>query len=106
MDKSAIKKVHVVFKTHLDIGFTDLGQNVLNKYVNHYIPLAIDLAIKINKEKEKRFIWTVGSTISDMLERRPANGLRRQFAGEISAGMDWPSLHIRNYWIRNFLNTI
>lgn len=56
MDKSAIKKVHVVFKTHLDIGFTDLGQNVLNKYVNHYIPLAINLAIQINKEKEKRFI--------------------------------------------------
>lgn len=86
MDKSAIKKVHVVFKTHLDIGFTDLGQNVLNKYVNHYIPLAIDLAIKINKEKEKRFIWTVGSYLIDYYFRHAGEEACKRLEASIRRG--------------------
>lgn len=65
MDKSTIKKVHVVFKTHLDIGFTDMGQNVLSKYTESYIPRAVDLAFQMNTEKEKRFIWTLGSFLID-----------------------------------------
>ena len=36
MDKTKIKKVHVVYKTHLDIGFTNTGKNVLQKYKMHY----------------------------------------------------------------------
>ena len=38
MDANKIKKVYVVYKTHLDVGFTDLAKNVLDKYVNDYIP--------------------------------------------------------------------
>ena len=34
---SAYKKIHVIFKTHLDIGFTDLAKNVKEKYFKHYI---------------------------------------------------------------------
>ena len=35
---ASIKRVHVVFKTHLDIGFTDLGKNVIKQYMEHFIP--------------------------------------------------------------------
>ena len=35
---ASIKRVHVVFKTHLDIGFTDLGKNVIERYMEHFIP--------------------------------------------------------------------
>lgn len=65
MEKSNIKKVHVVFKTHLDIGFTNLGQTVLDAYVNEHIPHAVDLAEKLNTDTEKKFIWTVGSYLID-----------------------------------------
>lgn len=40
-----MKKVHVVFKTHLDLGFTDLASNVLANYNSSYIPKAIDSRI-------------------------------------------------------------
>ncbi|MGL4737610.1 MAG: DUF5054 domain-containing protein [Cellulosilyticaceae bacterium] len=65
MNYSDIKKVHVVFKTHLDIGFTDLGATVLDRYLNEFIPHSIDLALALNTEENKKFIWTVGSYLID-----------------------------------------
>lgn len=58
-----IKKVYVIHKTHLDIGFTDLAKEVLNKYVTEFIPQAINTAYECNKNGEKVFVWTVGSYI-------------------------------------------
>ena len=58
-----MKKVIVVSKTHLDIGFTDFAENIKKKYINEYIPSAIDLATKVNKNNEKNFVWTTGSWI-------------------------------------------
>lgn len=65
MDRQKIKTVFVVFKTHLDIGFTDMGQTVLDRYVNEYIPHSIDLAEQMNTGESKKFIWTVGSYLID-----------------------------------------
>ncbi|WP_053982867.1 DUF5054 domain-containing protein [Niameybacter massiliensis] len=65
MDKHTIKKVHVVYKTHLDIGFTNFGYQVLDNYLNQFIPKAIDLALKLNTKEDKKFIWTVGSYLID-----------------------------------------
>lgn len=56
-----IRKVHVVYKTHLDIGFTDLSENVINNYLDEFIPKAINLANEVNSKESKKFIWTVGS---------------------------------------------
>lgn len=57
-----MKTIHVVYKTHLDIGFTDLAQNVLNNYNQNYIPDAIELSYNLNKPgQEPQFIWTTGS---------------------------------------------
>ncbi len=39
-----VKKVHVIFKTHLDIGFTDLAANVVDKYMYTFIPQALSLS--------------------------------------------------------------
>lgn len=57
-----MKKVIVVSKTHLDIGFTDFAENIKRKYINEYIPSAIELAEKVNNN-EKNFVWTTGSWI-------------------------------------------
>lgn len=57
-----IKTVHVVFKTHLDIGFTDLAQTIVDKYMQSYIPKAIALSKQLEEENAPaRFIWTTGS---------------------------------------------
>ncbi|MBP1947875.1 DUF5054 domain-containing protein [Virgibacillus litoralis] len=57
-----IEVVHVIFKTHLDIGFTDLAQNVTNQYINSYIPKAIELSESLARDEDKAgFVWTTGS---------------------------------------------
>lgn len=58
-----MKKVIVVSKTHLDLGFTDYAANIKKKYINEYIPGAIALAQKLNTGGQKKFIWTTGSWI-------------------------------------------
>ncbi|OCT15182.1 glycoside hydrolase [Paenibacillus pectinilyticus] len=57
-----VKRLHVIFKTHLDIGFTDLAANVVDKYMNVFIPQALELSEKMVIEGGRsKFIWTVGS---------------------------------------------
>lgn len=65
-----IRKVHVVFKTHLDIGFTDFSANVTAHYLNRFIPGALRIAGEANKPGQpRRFVWTVGSFIVDLALR-------------------------------------
>lgn len=54
------KDVLIIFKTHLDIGFTDYSQGVINRYVNEYIPNAIRVGYKL-LNTETPFRWTMGS---------------------------------------------
>ena len=58
-----MKKVFVVSKTHLDLGFTDYAENIRRKYIESYIPGAISLAKQLNTPNKKQFIWTTGSWI-------------------------------------------
>lgn len=65
-----MKKVIVVSKTHLDLGFTDYAENIRQKYINEFIPGAISLAEKVNTDGKKRFVWTTGSwIIKEALEK-------------------------------------
>lgn len=58
----AIKKLLVLFKTHLDIGFTDFSKNIVNKYMNEFIPNAINVARELRvAQGEASFKWTTGS---------------------------------------------
>ena len=56
-----MKKVIVVSKTHLDLGFTDLAENIRKKYLDEFIPNAIDIAKSVNDGDKKKFVWTTGS---------------------------------------------
>lgn len=56
-----VKKVFVIHKTHLDIGFTDLAQTVMDTYLHTFIPQAIETARICNRDGKKNFVWTVGS---------------------------------------------
>ena len=57
-----MEKILVLFKTHLDVGFTDLSQNIVNQYNENYIPKAIKVAEELqNRGIKEGFIWTTGS---------------------------------------------
>src|SRR5436309_12162833 len=66
-----LERVHLVFKTHLDIGFTDFAAKVVEKYFTHFIPTAIHTARVLRERKApERFIWTTGSwLIYEYLEK-------------------------------------
>ncbi len=74
-----IKKVFVIHKTHLDIGFTDSAQAVLHRYMETFIPGAIATAHACNRNGEKNFVWTVGSYLIELyLEKGKDPELLRQ----------------------------
>lgn len=57
------KSIYLVSKTHLDLGFTDLAANIRRRYIDDFIPLAIEVAAKLNIDNKRRFVWTTGSWI-------------------------------------------
>ena len=55
-----VEQVVVVFKTHFDIGYTDLARNVVSRYRTSMIDKALDVCDAAKTmPPEQRFIWTV-----------------------------------------------
>ena len=87
MTAETVGQVYVVFKTHLDVGFTDFARNVVRAYMTSCIPKALDLAKRMReKHSDERFVWTTGSwLIYEYLEQAsPRNRGRMEEA--ITAG--------------------
>ena len=88
----SVARVDVVFKTHLDIGFTDLAGKVVQRYVQDYIPAALELARK-TRGSAHRFIWTTGSwMVHHYLESAPAPGRRRMESAIAEGDFCWHAL--------------
>ena len=66
-----VKEIIVVFKTHFDIGYTDLAEAVLQKYSSSMIKGALkDLDESRNLPKNNHFVWTLsGWPMKEILER-------------------------------------
>ena len=56
-----VKRVLVMFKCHLDVGFIDTQANVVRKYFEQHFPRAIQTAAALRKEGRDPFVWTTGS---------------------------------------------
>ena len=94
MTNTPIEVVHLIFKTHLDIGFTDYARNVVWQYFEDFIPRAIETTRTLRQEGGgEQFIWTTGSwLIYEYLERADAKR-RKQMEAAIEAGdMVWHGL--------------
>ena len=86
------KTVHVVFKTHLDIGFTNYAANIVQTYFTQFIPQALALARR-TRESDQRFRWTTGAWLiySYLEQASPEN--RRIMEDAIAAGdIGWHAL--------------
>ena len=59
-----IRKVHVIFKTHLDVGFTDTAANVLDSNATHFCQMLAQLLWKAAAHK---VIVRVSGSISFIL---------------------------------------
>lgn len=76
----AKKRIHVVFKTHLDIGFTDHAEKIRKQYHERFIPQAIETGAHFYNENpdEPLFVWTTGAwLIWDHLNSRSKEEVAR-----------------------------
>jgi hypothetical protein len=79
--------IHLVFKTHLDVGFTDYAQKVKACYFQHHIPQAIAIARRLREERRaERLIWTTGSWLVFEYLEEGDSAARRALEGAIEAG--------------------
>ena len=65
-----IKKVILVFKTHFDIGFTDLSRNVIDDYSAGMLDQVLETCEATKDMGARRYIWTMPSwPLKVMLKR-------------------------------------
>lgn len=92
--ETQVEHVTIVFKTHLDVGFTDYAASVIGQYFSTYIPGAIRLAREFReKGGEERFRWSLASWIVyEYLEQASAQD-RQMVEDAIAAGdIAWHAL--------------
>ncbi|MHC4887054.1 MAG: DUF5054 domain-containing protein, partial [Planctomycetota bacterium] len=89
-----VKQVNVVFKTHLDLGFTDLAANVAQNYFDTFIPAAMETARILRKQGgTARFVWTTGSWLIYQYLEQASPAERRCMEEAIGAGdLVWHAL--------------
>jgi alpha-mannosidase len=79
---SPVREIVVVFKTHFDIGYTDLARNVVQKYRTTMIDQALAV-VDQNRDlpPERQFVWTVAAwPMTKILEDWPGQTPRRKQA--------------------------
>ncbi|WP_353129526.1 DUF5054 domain-containing protein [Parapedobacter pyrenivorans] len=85
--KPPIKKVFVIFKTHFDLGYTDLSTAVEQRYVKNFIPKAIDVAEQLRNEKSNaKYVWTTGAWLIDAYLRQASPAEKQKLEEAIRNG--------------------
>ncbi len=88
------RSIHLIFKTHLDVGFTDYAAQVVRNYFKKYIPAALRVARELrHRGAEERFIWTTGSwLIYEYLEQAAPPERREMEEGIVAGDIAWHAL--------------
>ena len=90
----SVEKVLVMFKTHLDVGFTNLAANVIQSYFDRFIPGVLALSEQMAREqREDRYVWTTGSwLIYRYLEEASSENRRRMERAILAGDFVWHGL--------------
>src|SRR5580700_10331246 len=88
-----VKRVLVMFKCHLDVGFTDTQAGVMKKYFDVYYPLAMKRAAQMRESGTDRYTWTTGSwLLYEYLEQASADGRKKMEAAIAAGEIAWHAL--------------
>jgi Domain of unknown function (DUF5054) len=88
-----VKRVLVMFKCHLDVGFIDTQAAVVSKYFKEYFPRAIQLAEELRQTGEERYVWTTGSWLLYEYLEQASPDERKRMEQAIAAGdIAWHAL--------------
>ncbi|MCU1453543.1 MAG: hypothetical protein JWN46_1689, partial [Acidimicrobiales bacterium] len=94
-----LRTVHLVAKTHLDLGFTGLAAEVADQYLEDFFPRAMAVAAELRaRGGPERLVWTTGSwPLWWALERR-SGPARRRLEQAIAAGdLAWHALPLTTH---------
>lgn len=88
------QRIHIIFKTHLDVGFTDMAASIRKQYFDRFIPNALALARRSREtDSPNRFIWTTGSwLIFEYLENADAKARKEMENGILAGDIAWHGL--------------
>jgi hypothetical protein len=96
--RTDIDRVHVIFKTHLDVGFTDYARKVTDRYMTQFIPDAIALSETMQRDHPTEpFCWTVGSWLMhEYLKRSSPSEVARMEAAIADERVVWHGSTLHN----------
>lgn len=90
---AGVKRVLVMFKCHLDVGFIDTQSAIIAKYFEQYYPLAIERAAQMRQAGEQRYVWTTGSWLLFEYLEQAGKKERQRMEKAIEAGdIAWHAL--------------
>ena len=88
-----VKRVLVMFKCHLDVGFVDTQAAIIRKYFDQYYPRAIALASTMRDSGPDRYVWTTGSwLLYSYLQQASPEQIRRMEQAIIRGDIAWHAL--------------
>lgn len=88
-----VKRVLVVTKCHLDVGFTLTQAKVMRKYFDIYYPAAMKTAAELRRAGQDRYTWSTGSWLLYEYLEQASNVERRAMEEAIGAGdITWHAL--------------
>src|SRR5260370_23968908 len=87
------KRVLVMFKCHLDVGFVDTQAAVIKKYFEQHFPNAIQIAKTLRQSGEERYVWTTGSwLLYEYLEQAGREERKRMEQAIAEGDIAWHAL--------------
>lgn len=94
VNPGSIKKIHLIFKTHLDVGFTNFGDSVIKTYMDDFIPRTLSLTESLRQGgTSDRYLWTTGSwLIYEFLKQSDPVMVKRMEKAIKSGDITWHAL--------------
>lgn len=88
-----VKRVLVMFKCHLDVGYTNTQTNVTRQYFNSYYPEAMRIAAAMREAGNDRYVWTTGSwLLYEYLEQATSEQRKHMDNAIIAGDIAWHAL--------------
>ena len=93
MERKKMKKIILVFKTHFDIGFTDLSSRVIDNYAKGMLEEVIETCEKTQDMGKLRYVWTMPAWPLLHIVQNCAPGLKEKLDALIENGqVAWHAL--------------
>ncbi len=88
-----VRRVLVVFKCHLDVGFSLTQAQVMRRYFDVFYPAAIERAAEMRSAGQDRYVWTTGSWLLYEYLEQATRAQRRTMDSAIARGdIAWHAL--------------